>query len=435
MKICVHGQGYVGAVTAACLAESGHDVVAVDADERRVGDLQRGVAPVLEPGLAAIVCAAVASGRLRATTDSQAAIAQCEISLVCVGTPDDGEGAIDLSQLHTVCCAIGHALARSRSYHLVVIRSTVVPGTTRGLALPLIGRLSGGEPGRDFGICVNPEFLREADAIADFRRPPKTVVGEMTARDGDMLLELYSRNAEVPVIRTSLEAAEMLKYVDNAWHALKVAFGNEIGAMSKAFGVDGRAVMQHFVRDTALNISAAYLRPGAPFGGRCLSKDISAIRTLARSRDIDVALLDAIDGSNNAHFERVATLVAAGAPRTIGIVGMGFKPGIDDSGAGVSRRLAATLVRRGYNVSSYDRHLAVAIGTTVNLAQVAPNTGIQVRSLRELVAGADTIVLCHDDDAYLEELRSIVRPSQRVVDLVGVGAAACGATDYVGIAW
>jgi GDP-mannose 6-dehydrogenase len=279
--ISVIGLGHVGTVMAASLAHAGRRIIAFDCDASKVTSMTAGKTPIVEPGLDALVAASVTGGRFRATTDPAEAVAASSVSIICVGTPSARDGSIDLSQLLAAFEAVGSALAGLRRHHLIVIRSTALPGTTSQIAIPLLERLSGRTATRDFGVCYSPEFLREGEAIRDFRDPAKVVIGERSAQDGDIVLSLFPRQPATPVIRTNFETAEMLKYVDNAWHALKVGFANEIGSMAKTLGLDGRRLMSEFERDTRLNISPAYLTPGGPYGGRCLPKDLAALRSLA----------------------------------------------------------------------------------------------------------------------------------------------------------
>lgn len=425
LRVSVHGLGHVGAVTAACLASRGHEVVAFDTDASRVEAVLARRAPVFEPGLDGLVAAARATGRLRATTEVAEAVAAAEILLVCVGTPALGNDGFDASALVAACDSIGGALGDVIRNPLIVIRSTVLPGTTRTVVIPALERGSGKRVGKDFGICVNPEFLREGVAIADFVDPPKIVIGELDCDDGDRLLALYSPAAATPLIRGCLEAAELLKYTDNAWHALKVSFANEIGALAAASGVDGLELMEQFGRDSRLNVSVAYLRPGAPFGGACLSKDLSALRGFATDRGVRTPVLDSIEMSNCAHLDRLLAVIDGCRSERIGLVGLGFKPGTGDLRNSPFVALADTLIARGHVVRYFDPCVDGAThASATNL--------VATSSLLELIEFAQTLVLCHRDDTHNVELQQRLTPTHRILDLGGLGREACNTAEYIG---
>ena len=276
MKISIFGLGYVGAVSAGCLATDGHEVVGVDPNKTKVDLINEGKTPIIEKDIGEMIAAAVAAGRLRATTDVRQAVMDTDISLICVGTPSQLNGNLDLSYVRRVCEEIGSALRDKPAFHVVVARSTMLPGSMRNVVIPTLESYSGKQAGVDFGVCNNPEFLREGTAVYDYYHPPKTVIGESDTRAGDVLVELY-KDMDAPLIRTDIETAEMVKYTDNNWHALKVAFANEIGNLCKALGIDGHKVMQIFCQDTKLNLSPYYMKPGFAFGGSCLPKDVRAL--------------------------------------------------------------------------------------------------------------------------------------------------------------
>lgn len=432
--ISVIGLGQVGTVMAASLAFDGHRVIAFDCDAAKVDALRAGCTAIVEPELDTLVASSIAAGRLQATEDLAEAVATSVVSIVCVGTPSASDGSTDLSQLVTAFESIGKVLPGLRHYHLVVIRSTAPPGTTRKIAIPIMERASGRIAARDFGVCYCPEFLREGEAIRDFREPPKIVIGEKAAQDGDIVLELFPHSTDAAIIRTDFETAEMLKYIDNSWHALKVGFANEIGSMAKALGLDGRELMSLFQRDTTLNISPAYLAPGAPYGGSCLPKDLAALRSLANETNVAIPLLDAITTSNLAHQHRVLQLVGEDSNARVGIVGASIKPGSGDIRGSPYVGLAESLARLGHTVRIYDRQLRSG-SSGGRASSVAQDIAYLASSIRELVEFADVVVLCHLDSRYVEELRQSMRPSQRMVDLVGAGREAAGAASYTGICW
>jgi GDP-mannose 6-dehydrogenase len=297
MKISVFGLGYVGAVSAGCLAKDGHTVIGVDPNATKVDMINNGQSPIVEEQIGEILAAAVAGKKIRATSDPRVAVRDSEISLVCVGTPSQANGSLELRFVKAVCEEIGEAIREKNERHTIVMRSTMLPGTMADVVIPALEKASGMTAGTDFGICNNPEFLREGTAVYDYYNPPKTVIGELEKRSGDMLATLYG-NLDAPLIRTDVNTAEMVKYVDNVWHALKVCFANEIGNLCKKLNLDGQDVMEIFCQDEKLNLSPYYLRPGFAFGGSCLPKDLRALTFKASRLDVDVPVLNSILGSN-----------------------------------------------------------------------------------------------------------------------------------------
>ena len=286
MRISIFGLGYVGAVCAGCLSARGHEVIGVDVSQPKIDLINQGKSPIVEPGLAELLQAGVNAGMLRGTTDVGAAVQASELSFIAVGTPSKRNGDLDLGYMETVCTQIGEALRNKQDRHTIVVRSTVLPGTVNNVVIPLIEAASGKKAGIDFGIATNPEFLRESTAIKDYDFPAMTVIGELDAQSGDLLQELYSE-LDAPIIRKSIEVAEMIKYTCNVWHATKVSFANEIGNIAKACGVDGREVMDVVCQDHKLNLSRYYLRPGYAFGGSCLPKDVRALTYRAGQMDVE----------------------------------------------------------------------------------------------------------------------------------------------------
>jgi len=319
MRISVFGLGYVGTVSAACLEHDGHQLTGVDTEQTKVDLINSGKSPIVEKDIAEIVAAEVESGRLRAGVDPHQAIGETDVSFVCVCTPSQLNGDLDLRHIRRVCEQIGEALRFKTQRHTIVIRSTILPGTMRHIMIPILEEFSGKKAGREIGICHNPEFLREGTAVNDFSCPPKTVIGELDKCSGDILAELYS-GIDAPLIRTDVEIAEMVKYVDNCWHALKIGFANEIGNVSKALAVDAHEVMKIFVQDRKLNISPAYLRPGFAFGGSCLPKDLRALTYQAKMRDITLPIITSILPSNERQIARGLRLVTEKGYKRIGVL-------------------------------------------------------------------------------------------------------------------
>ena len=354
MRVSIFGLGYVGSVSAGALAADGHEVVGVDVNADKVAAVSAGRSPVVEPGLDALLMQGVGQGRLRATTDTSDAISATDISLICVGTPSRRNGSLDLAHLERVCGQIGDVLRHKPHYHVVVIRSTVLPGTTHDVVIPALERQSGKKYGTDFGVAVNPEFLREGTALQDFRKPPLTLVGHNHAADASRAFSLYQA-VEAPFVSTSIRVAEISRYTSNSWHALKVCFANEIGNLCKQLGIDSHEVMDVFCRDTALNISPVYLKPASAFGGSCLPKDVRALQYRARELDVEVPVLSAILPSNALQTQRAIDEVAQTGKKRVGLLGFSFKAGTDDLRESPIVILAEALLGKGYSLRIYAR--------------------------------------------------------------------------------
>jgi GDP-mannose 6-dehydrogenase len=437
MNISVFGLGYVGSVTAACFAARDHGVIGVDIDPGKVAAVDAGVTPVLEPGLADLIGRGAASGRLRATTDAAEAIACTDLSFVCVGTPSQSNGSVNLEPLKRATGEIGAALAGKSGYHCVVFRSTIPPGTIEGVLLPILTAQSGREPGRDFGVAANPEFLREGSAIADFQAPSRTVIGEWDARSGEALAALYA-GFEAPIVRTTLRTAELVKYGDNAFHATKVAFANEIGNLCAGLGIDGRALMEIFCLDHRLNLSRAYLRPGGPFGGSCLPKDLRALIYRARQADVSVPLLEGVLVSNERQKRVVLERVFRTGRRRIGLLGLAFKAGTDDLRESPAVELAETLIGKGYDVCVYDPNVELSRLHGANRAYIEREiphiAAILCPSADALLARAEVLVLTAGEPALVAAAGK-ARADQVLIDLVGAPGLGGGPAAYEGICW
>jgi GDP-mannose 6-dehydrogenase len=437
-SLAVFGLGYVGTVSAACFAQRGHQVVGVDVNPDKVAVIEAGRSPVLEEGVDAVVAEAVAAGRLRATTDVGDAVAATDIALVCVGTPSQPSGALSTAYLERVADDIGSALPQARTHYTIAFRSTMLPGTCERLLLPRLERASGMTPGDDFGVCVNPEFLREGSSISDFYDPPKTVVGELDAKSGEVLAAVYE-GLPGPLHRVPLAVAELTKYVDNSFHALKVSFANEIGSICADLGLDSHAVMDLFVGDRKLNIAPTYLRPGFAFGGSCLPKDVRAIVHHARHSDVPVPLLESLLPSNEAVVDRVYRLVAAAGPRRVGLFGLAFKSGTDDLRESPMVELAERLLGRGFDVRIWDDNVATSRLNGTNQAYVDQHiphlSRLLLTSADDVAAHAEVAVLHTSRPAAIDALRQA--PTTEIVDLV----RPAGADDlrdrrrYTGVAW
>jgi GDP-mannose 6-dehydrogenase len=406
--IGVYGLGYVGCVTAACLASLGYRVVGVDVDEHKVTSVQQGKSPISEEGLGGLVAKVVNTGALSATTDARTAILSTDVSLVCVGTPSAPDGAMSTASLEMVTAEIGAALAEIDRWHVVIYRSTMLPGTCENLLTPMLEAISGKRAEVDFGVCVNPEFAREGSSVLDFFDPSKIVVGESDPRSGAIAMGLYD-GLPAARFRVPVRIAEMSKYVDNSFHALKISFANEIGAVCQSLAMDSHEVMDIMLADTKLNISAAYLRPGFAFGGSCLPKDVRALNHTAWRNDVDVPLLASLLRSNESHLHRALDLVLADGRRRISIFGLSFKVGTDDLRESQMVQLAALLIRKGFDVKAYDASvdLSSLIGMNRDYAlQTLPG-------IREL--------LFNDVDAVLDhgEVLIVGSSTTEVVDAIG----------------
>jgi GDP-mannose 6-dehydrogenase len=437
MRISVFGLGYVGAVSSACIAASGHDVTGVDKNGTKVDLINRGCAPIIEAGVDDIIQSATKEGRLRATTATCEAIRESELSLVCVGTPSEPNGSLKLDFVRKVCEEIGVALRTIDRYHVIVIRSTILPGTMRSVVIPTLEQQSGKRANADFGVCFNPEFLREGTAVNDYYHPPKTVIGESDARAGDLLLRLYA-DLSAPVFRTALEIAEMVKYVDNTWHALKVGFANEIGSISKALGLDSFEVMDIFCRDTKLNLSSYYLRPGFAFGGSCLPKDVRALNYRARTLDVETPILSSILASNDAHIRRGIDLVIGAGSRKIGVLGFSFKAGTDDLRESPIVELIERLIGKGFDLRLYDRNVNLAKLTGANrdyiLNHIPHIANLMRESITEVLEHAEVIVIGNGAPEFTQ-VPGMLRAEQKVIDLVRVKAEFGDTAQYAGICW
>jgi len=439
MDISILGLGYVGCVTAACLSRQGHRVIGVDVDADKVATVREGGSPIVEPGLPDLIAQAAADGRIEATTDAAYAIHASDLSLICVGTPSRSNGDLDLRYVRRVCEEIGAALRATGEYHLVVLRSTVLPGTADGVVLPILERASGKRVGLDFGLAFNPEFLREGTAIADFHNPPRTVIGEWDERSGDGVAALY-KHLDAPLIRTNLPTAEMVKYADNAFHALKIAFANEVGNLCQAESIDSHEVMDIFCLDTQLNLSPAYLKPGYAFGGSCLPKDLRALLYRIKTQDLSAPVLEAILPSNELQKGRGADLVLGLGRNPVGVLGLSFKPGTDDLRESPTVGLIETLLGKGYEVSVYDPNVSLANLVGANKAyieQQLPHIATLIcDTMEQVLAEAEVIVVASREPAFFEVPKRL-RPRQVLVDLVRLVDQPDDTLNgrYYGIAW
>jgi GDP-mannose 6-dehydrogenase len=437
MDISIFGLGYVGTVCGGCLASQGHKVVGVDVNPAKVEGMNSGVAPIVEPKLPELFSAAHRAKLLSATTSATEAVQASTISLICVGTPSQANGNLDLSAMERVCEEIGAALRTKTTHHLIVFRSTMLPGSTEDLLLPILESRSGKKAGAGFDVCYNPEFLREGSSVDDFFQPPKIVIGESAPGKGDAMLQLYA-GIEAPVIRTSIRIAEMAKYCDNAFHALKVSFANEIGNLCKKMGVDSHDVMAVFCKDQKLNLSAAYLKPGFSFGGSCLPKDLRALNYQAKRFDLESPVLRSILESNVAQTRRGVQAITGLGKKRVGFLGMAFKPDTDDLRESPLVELIEALLGKGYFVRIYDRNVSTSrlIGANRRFIDehIPHLSSLLLEDIQELVRQVDVVVIGYSSPEFTAAVASL-RPEQTVVDLARLARPVETPARYEGICW
>lgn len=439
MKVSVFGLGYVGAVSAGCMAQDGHEVIGVDVEASKVNLINEGKTPIIEKDIGEIIEKAVNTGKLRATADIGDAMQNTEISLVCVGTPSRKNGSLDLSYVQQVCAQIGDQLATKDQFHCVVMRSTMLPGTMDNLVIPTLEEYSGKKAGIDFGVCNNPEFLRESTAVWDYYNPPKTVIGDIPGypEAGEKLAKIYE-NLDAIMIRTDIQVAEMVKYTDNVGHAVKVSFANEIGNICKAMNIDSHKVMDIFCQDTKLNLSPYYLKPGFAFGGSCLPKDVRALTYHAKSKDVEVPVLNALLPSNENQVDRAIQMLSEYKTKKIGILGFAFKAGTDDLRESPVVTLIEYLLGKGYELKIYDKNVELAglVGANRDyLMNAIPHIyELLEPNLDAVFQHADVIVVGNKDPEFS---RALIPNSHdyKVLDLVRLHEDARSNGIYQGLCW
>jgi GDP-mannose 6-dehydrogenase len=437
LKISVFGLGYVGTVSAGCLANDGHEVIGVDPVQTKVNLINNGQTPIIEADIGQIIASMVQAGRLRATDDPAQAIEETDLSFVCVGTPSQANGNLDLRYMRRICEQIGQGLKDKAARHVVVIRSTILPGTMRKIVIPILEESSGKKAGADFGVCHNPEFLREGSAVKDFNSPPKTVVGELDQASGDMLAALYGK-MDAPLIRTDFETAEMIKYVDNSWHALKVGFANEIGNLCKCFAIDAHEVMKIFCQDEKLNISPAYLLPGFAFGGSCLPKDLRALAYQAKMCDLELPIIASILSSNEMQIARGLQLIMEKGHKRIGVLGFSFKAGSDDLRESPMIEIIERLIGKGFDLRIYDKNVNIASLAGANrdfiLNRIPHISRLMVGGKDAVLDHAQTVVIGNNDPDF-RNVPERLRDDQVLVDFVRITRRRSEKGKYDGICW
>lgn len=437
MRISIFGLGYVGTVSCGCLAYAGHEVFGVDPIRTKVQLINAGQSPVIEANIGEIVAATVKAGRLRATEDTDQAIRETELSFVCVGTPSQINGNLDVTYVRRVCEQIGQALKNKPTRHTIVIRSTILPGTMHGLVIPVLEESSGKKAGLDFGVCNNPEFLREGTAVTDFNFPPKIVIGELDCASGEILATLYA-DLDAPLIRTDLRTSEMVKYIDNSWHALKIGFANEIGNLCKSLSIDSHKAMEIFCQDKKLNISPAYLLPGFAFGGSCLPKDIRALAYKAKLHDLHLPILCSILPSNELQVMRGLEIIMKKGHKRIGVLGFSFKAGTDDLRESPMIEIIERLIGKGYDLRIYDKNVRVASLVGANrdfiLNRIPHISKLMVENIHAVLHHAETVVIGNNDTDFHSVLGQL-RNEQCVVDFVRITDRRSEDGRYDGICW
>lgn len=438
MNISIFGLGYVGAVTAACLAKGNHSVIGIDIKAEKVEAMNHGKAPFYEKDLGNLISQAVERNRLRATTDVKDAVEKSEISLICVGTPSNPDGSLNLDYAKRVCEDVGIALKYKNEFHVVVIRSTMLPGSTENVLIPLLEKASEKKSSVDFGVCVNPEFMREGQAIYDFFNPERIVIGESDKKSGDCVAEMYD-DIHATVIRTDIKTAEMVKYVDNTFHAIKVTFANEIGSVCKRLGIDAHELMNIFCMDKKLNLSSYYFKPGFAFGGSCLPKDLSALLSKAGELKLSCPLLESIFPSNQEHIDRVLELIISQNKKKIGVFGLSFKSGTSDTRESpvifainrLYERGYAKLFEKGYEIYIFDPNIDKSDMENMP-SNIVP---LLSSSLEEVVEKSEVLVVMNNDEEF-KRIPSLMQEGQVLIDIVKViEAGEVKKGRYIGVCW
>ena len=442
-SISVVGLGYVGAVSTACLSSLGHHVVGVDIDPAKVSCIANGKSPIHEHDLERLLRQGVDDGLVATTHDLEQAVIDTDVTFVSVGTPTAADGGCEHSCIDAAARAIGAGLKRKDDFHVVVMRCSIPPGVTMGFIAPILEEVSGKKVGVDFGVCFNPEFLREGVAIKDFYAPPKTIIGANDPPSAAILSRIYGTIDDHPIV-TSVETAEMVKYVDNVWHATKVCFANEVGRLCKPLGVDSHAVMDVFVQDTKLNLSPYYLKPGFAFGGSCLPKEVRAVAHIAKQQGVSLPMIESLSKSNTTHIERAIEMVRETGAKTVGVLGLAFKPGTDDLRESPILEVIAALNAEGVNVLIHDPAITPQTPLAGQLAYVRHgSSGLQALAddlphmmradCDDVVQGADALIVTHDTELYC---KAIANAGDRpVIDVVHITSGATSQSNVNGIGW
>ncbi|MEP4198335.1 MAG: nucleotide sugar dehydrogenase [Aliishimia sp.] len=442
-SISVIGLGYVGAVSTACLSSLGHSVIGVDVDLEKVASIGKGRSPIHEHDLERLLSEGVETGLVSATSDLVHAVVSTDVTFVSVGTPTAADGGCDHSYIEAAALAIGEGLRNKNAFHVVVMRCSIPPGVTMKFMTPILERASGKVAGVDFGVCFNPEFLREGVAVEDFYAPPKTVIGANDERSAAILTRIYEPVDEHPIV-TSVETAEMVKYVDNVWHASKVCFANEVGRLCKPLGVDSHDVMDVFVQDTKLNLSPYYLKPGFAFGGSCLPKEVRAVAHIAKEAGVSLPMIESLTTSNATHIDRALEMARETGAKTVGVLGLAFKPGTDDLRESPILEVIAALNADGIEVVIHDPaitpdtqlsgQLAYVRHASSGLRSLAHDLPMMMRAdCADVVASADALIVTHASDLYRQAVKDA--GEKPIIDVVRINAEVNQQANYNGIGW
>ena len=438
MRISIYGLGYVGAVSLGCLVRDGHDLIGVDIDQTKLDLIKDGKPPIVEEGMSELSELVANSGRLQVTTDANYALQNTDLSFICVGTPSLANGGQDLGAMIRLSEQLGEALKEKDSYHILVVRSTIVPGAVEDTITPILEKHSGKTCGKDFDVCFQPEFLREGSSIKDYDNPPMTVVGSNSQRASDILQELFG-HLPCKFIATDVKTAEMLKYCCNTFHALKATFANEIGRVCQSLNVDAHKVMSLVCEDKSLNISTAYMRPGFAFGGSCLPKDLRALNKIAKDNDIEIPMLSNVLVSNRNQLEHVLSMIYEYGIKDISLIGLSFKSGTDDLRESPLVSLTEQLIGKGINLRIYDPEVNIARLMGANkkyIEEVIPHiSSLMVEDLETALAHGKLLIIGLSDLEIIRHLESYLSAEHKVIDLVGKPTLKDTGCEYIGACW
>lgn len=427
MKISVIGIGYVGAVTSACLCQSGHEVTLIDIDQNKVDLINEGEAPIIEKGLSELIKKYTDNGQLKASNDLKSAILNTDISLICVGTPSKENGSLDLQYVENVCENIGEALSQTTNFHTVILRSTMLPGSAEEICLPILEKASSKKVEIDFGFGFNPEFLREGSAIDDYFNPPKIVVGAQNEKSADIIMSLYD-GIDAPRISTDIKIAEGVKYADNVWHALKIGFANEMGNILSDRGIDSHKVMDIFCEDKKLNISPAYLKPGFAYGGSCLPKDLRALQSMGADLGLKTPIFDALSTANDNQIMRAYQKIKQSNTQNILLLGLSFKAGTDDTRESPLVTLAEKIIGGGLTLNIYDPNVKI---------QNLKSDYIKAEHIVDGVQNIDyDLIIIGNNNPNFKNIVSIAQSNKvKILDLVRLSPDIEDKEGYHGLCW
>ncbi|MBL1421536.1 MAG: nucleotide sugar dehydrogenase [Alphaproteobacteria bacterium] len=437
MRISIFGLGYVGVVSAGCLAKAGHTIIGVDIHPQKIEQVNGGKSPIIEAQLGELLRDGVENNRISATADCNEAIFNTDLSLICVGTPSQANGNLDIAAIRHVCTQIGAAIKAKNQQHMVVIRSTILPGTTANVIIPILEAETGGKVDEAFNLAYNPEFLREGTAVDDFFSPPKTVIGVLNDKAAQQVTKLYD-GIDAPLIVTTIDISEMVKYADNVWHGLKVCFGNEIGNICQAQGIDSHKVMDIFCQDTKLNLSPNYLKPGFAFGGSCLPKDTRALTYQAKQLGLNLPLIESILTSNQQQIQRAISIISSKNKTKITVLGFTFKAGTDDLRESPLVELIERLIAQGYELKLFDKNVSldslIGLNKQYILNAIPHIDRLMVDTIDEAIKGAEIVIVGNNAQEFAD-IPSKIKSDQCLVDFVRLENTTHLKDRYIGINW